>query len=77
MQISLAACAASGVEAPGPFGFQGACDLVHFIEAGATGTVIGPGDIRVAHKPDEYVPKDEFIASAGIYADIAQRVLGK
>ncbi|QEW21030.1 Acetylornithine deacetylase [Marinibacterium anthonyi] len=77
VQTSLAACAAAGIDAPGPFGFQGACDLVHFIQAGATGTVIGAGDIRVAHKPDEFVPKDEFIASAGIYADIAHRVLGK
>jgi acetylornithine deacetylase len=30
----------------------------------------------VAHKPDEYVPRDEFIVSAKIYGDIAQQVLG-
>lgn len=76
VQISMAACQAAGVADPGPFGFQGACDLVHFIEAGATGTVIGAGDIRVAHKPDEFVPKDEFITSCAIYGDIALRVLG-
>ncbi len=76
VQISMAACREAGVADPGPFGFQGACDLVHFIDAGATGTVIGAGDIRVAHKPDEFVPKDEFIISSAIYGSIAQRVLG-
>lgn len=76
VQVSMAACRAAGITDPGPFGFQGACDLVHFIEAGATGTVIGAGDIRVAHKPDEFVPKDEFLTSAAIYTDIARRVLG-
>ncbi|MFE3837229.1 M20 family metallopeptidase [Pseudogemmobacter sonorensis] len=75
VQASIAAAAAAGVAAPGPFGFQGACDLVHFIEAGAEGTVVGAGDIRVAHRPDEFVPLDEFVASAAIYADIAQRLL--
>lgn len=73
---SLAACRAAGVPDTGPFGFQGACDLVHFVGAGAQGTVIGPGDISVAHKPDEYVPKNEFLLSARIYAEVASRMLG-
>jgi len=72
---SLAACKAAGVNEAGPFGFQGACDLVHFVDAGAQGTVIGPGDIQVAHKPDEFVPMDEFLVSASIYADVACRML--
>jgi acetylornithine deacetylase/succinyl-diaminopimelate desuccinylase family protein len=75
VQASIAACRAAGVAEPGPFGFQGACDLVHFIEAGAQGTVIGAGDIRVAHRPDEFVPVDEFVTSAVIYADVARRLL--
>lgn len=75
VQEAVAACKASGVVEAGPFGFQGACDLVHFIEAGAQGVVVGAGDIRVAHRPDEFVPTDEFIASAAIYADIARRIL--
>jgi len=75
VQVALAVCQAAGVAAPGPFGFQAACDLVHFIEAGAQGIVLGAGDIRVAHKPDEFVPIDEFITSASLYADIAQRIL--
>jgi len=48
---------------------------VHFIEAGAQGIVLGAGDIRVAHKPDEFVPTAEFITSASLYAAIAQRIL--
>lgn len=74
VQAAIAACRAAGVAEAGPFGFQGACDLVHFIEAGAEGVVIGAGDIRVAHRPDEFVPADEFVMSAAIYADIARRI---
>lgn len=58
-----------------PIGFQGGCDLVHFRSIGATGAVIGPGSINVAHKPDEFVPRDEFIRSALIYRDIAEGML--
>jgi succinyl-diaminopimelate desuccinylase len=60
----------------GPFGFQGGCDLVHFRSLGAKGTVIGPGSLTVAHKPDEFVPVDEFIASSLIYRDVARAMLG-
>jgi succinyl-diaminopimelate desuccinylase len=75
VQESLAASARhEGGEAK-PNGFQGGCDLVHFRSIGATGTVIGPGSIDVAHKPDEFVPRDEFIRSALIYRDIAERML--
>jgi len=41
-----------------------------------TGTVIGPGSIDVAHKPDEYVPRDELVRSRLIYRDVAMRILG-
>ncbi|MFK8253251.1 M20 family metallopeptidase [Ancylobacter terrae] len=72
---SLAACRAHGIAAPGPFGFQGACDLVHFRSTGAEGVVIGPGSLSVAHKADEFVPVDEFVTSALIYRDIALTML--
>jgi acetylornithine deacetylase/succinyl-diaminopimelate desuccinylase len=72
---SLAACKANGVANPGPFGFQGGCDLVHFRSIGAQGTVIGPGDLAVAHKPDEFVPMDEFITASLIYRDVAKAML--
>lgn len=72
---SLAACRANGVGEPGPFGFQGACDLVHFRSTGAEGVVIGPGSLSVAHKADEFVPVDEFETSSLIYRDIAKAML--
>ncbi|QPF95034.1 M20 family metallopeptidase [Bradyrhizobium commune] len=75
VHASLAASGAHGVARPGPFGFQGACDLVHFTGAGAQGTVIGPGDLAVAHKPDEFVPVDEFITASLIYRDVAKAML--
>lgn len=72
---SLAACRAHGVAEAGPFGFQGACDLVHFRSTGAEGVVIGPGSLSVAHKADEFVPVDEFETSSLIYRDIAKAML--
>ena len=75
VQASLAAGRAHGVARPGPFGFQGGCDLVHFRTLGAQGTVIGPGDLAFAHKPDEFVPTDEFIAASLIYRDVAKAML--
>jgi acetylornithine deacetylase/succinyl-diaminopimelate desuccinylase family protein len=56
-------------------GFEGACDLVHFHAVGARGTVIGPGLLAQAHKPDEFVPVDEFIAASRIYRDVAMQML--
>ena len=75
VQASLAASRAHGAAKPGPFGFQGGCDLVHFRSIGARGTVIGPGDLAVAHKPDEFVPVDEFVACSLIYRDVAKAML--
>ena len=75
VQAGLAASRAHGVARPGPFGFQGGCDLVHFRSIGAQGTVIGPGELAVAHKPDEFVPVDEFVASSLIYRDVAKAML--
>jgi acetylornithine deacetylase/succinyl-diaminopimelate desuccinylase family protein len=76
-QASLAASQSHGVAKPGPFGFQGGCDLVHFAGIGAQGTVIGPGDLAVAHKPDEFVPLDEFITASLIYRDVAKAMMRK
>lgn len=75
VQHSLAACRRHGQPEPGPFGFQGGCDLVHFRALGAKGVVVGPGALAVAHKPDEFVPVEEFIAAAYIYLDIALAML--
>jgi acetylornithine deacetylase/succinyl-diaminopimelate desuccinylase len=72
---SLAAGRAHGVTDPGPFGFQGACDLVHFAGIGAKGVVVGPGSLSVAHRPDEFVPVDELVAASLIYRDVALTML--
>jgi succinyl-diaminopimelate desuccinylase len=56
-------------------GLQGACDLVHFRSVGAQGIVLGPGALEVAHKPDEFVPEDELIASSLIYRDTVLNLL--
>ena len=56
-------------------GFQGGCDLVHFRSIGAQGVVLGPGSLSVAHKPDEFVPIDEFVTASLIYRDTALRLL--
>lgn len=72
---ALAACRRAGVTDPGPFGFQGGCDLVHFRALGASGVVIGPGDLAVAHKPDEFVPIDDLAVAARIYRDVAATML--
>ena len=72
---SLSSCKENGTAYPGPFGFQGGCDLVHFRALGAQGTVIGPGSLSVAHKADEFVPLDEFITCSVIYRDVARKML--
>ncbi len=37
--------------------------------------MIGPGSLALAHKPDEFVPVDEFVASSLIYRDVAMQML--
>jgi acetylornithine deacetylase/succinyl-diaminopimelate desuccinylase family protein len=75
VQRSLAAARRHGIAEPGPFGFQGGCDLVHFRATGAEGVVIGPGSLSVAHKADEFVPVDEFVTASLIYRDVAVAML--
>jgi acetylornithine deacetylase/succinyl-diaminopimelate desuccinylase family protein len=72
---SLAACKRHGAKVTEPQGFQGGCDLVHFRTIGAQGTVIGPGSLALAHKPNEFVPIDEFVTASLIYRDVAMDML--
>jgi acetylornithine deacetylase/succinyl-diaminopimelate desuccinylase len=72
---SIAASKRHGAKDTAPQGFQGGCDLVHFRSIGAQGTVIGPGSLALAHKPDEYVPVDEFVAASLIYRDVAAQMM--
>jgi acetylornithine deacetylase/succinyl-diaminopimelate desuccinylase-like protein len=75
VHASLAAGKRHGAKVTEPQGFQGACDLVHFRSVGAKGTVIGPGSLALAHKPDEFVPVDEFVNASLIYRDVALDML--
>lgn len=50
-------------------GMRGACDLSRFITAGGIPAVVfGPGDISLAHMPDEFVPIEEIVVAAKIIA---------
>jgi succinyl-diaminopimelate desuccinylase len=75
VQAALAAASRHGVRDPQPCGFQGACDFVHFRDLGADGVVLGPGDLSVAHKSNEFVPRAELEAAVSIYRDIALAML--
>ena len=57
-------------------GFRGGCDLVHFRTLGASGVIIGPGSLDVAHQPNEFVPVDELARSVLIYEQVARSMLG-
>jgi len=77
VQAALDAARRHGVGDPVPIGFQGACDFVHFRSVGAEGVVLGPGDLAVAHKPDEFVPRVALEQAVPIYCDIALAMLGR
>jgi len=47
---------------PGPF----CCDMRHLVnQAGIPAIIFGPGTIAQAHKPDEHIPVEEYLASIG------------
>jgi acetylornithine deacetylase len=52
-------------------------DMQMFVNVGDTPCVIfGPGDVRVAHSADEYVPLDEVEACASVLAAWVRREIG-
>ena len=58
-------------------GMTYASDVRHLINVGGTPTtVFGPGDVRVAHGPDEYVPVDELELTAKTLALTIMRYVG-
>ncbi|MDQ0393883.1 M20 family metallopeptidase [Labrys monachus] len=75
VRAALRQAEAHGAAPGGVEGLLGACDLVHFNAIGALGIVLGPGDLAVAHKPDEFVPLAELEAAAGIYRSLALDML--
>lgn len=51
-----------------PTAFSAVCDLAWYVEQGMPGVVFGPGDLRQAHSPDEFVPLDEVLDAAKVIA---------
>ena len=71
VRSAVRAAARQGVAEPGPIGFLGGCDLVHFQRVGIRGVVVGPGSLAQAHQPEEWVPRDELVRAAALYRDLA------
>lgn len=46
------------------------CDATKFSRAGTQALVFGPGDIKVAHTVDEFVPISELTKAAEVYAQL-------
>ena len=59
-------------------GFKPTCDNTYIqMECGVDTISFGPGDISMgAHGPDEYLPLDQFMTAAKIYADMIIRWCG-
>ena len=52
-------------------------DMRLLVNEGQTPTVLfGPGDVRNAHRPDEYVPVDELVVAVRTLALTALRFCG-
>lgn len=64
-------CALVGQEAGASVSF--ATDAGWFQGLGIDCAIFGPGSIEVAHKPNEYVPKDELAAARGLLERTVQR----
>jgi acetylornithine deacetylase len=62
--------ASAAADAPSSLvGFPGACDAMIFNVFTHTPAVIfGPGDLRLAHAPDEHLPVDELLKATEIVA---------
>ncbi len=62
---------------PDLLGVPYGCDMRLFIDIGETPCVVfGPGDVRLAHGPDEHVPLDEVEVCAAVLAAWVEERLG-
>lgn len=59
-----------------PRGFTLNCDMTIFREHGVPTIILGPGDPKIAHQPDEFVPVDELVAAARAYVGLMLETLG-
>lgn len=77
--VDLTLKASESVSGPreAPKGFTGITDACAFKEAKKDFPIIvmGPGDIRLAHQPNEYVEIEEYLNSIETYKEVAKRFL--
>ncbi len=60
---------AQAMDAPAPiYGFAAVADATFLNAAGIPTVICGPGDLTIAHGPDEFVAIDELLGAAKIYA---------
>ncbi len=59
-----------------PHGFTLNCDMTIFREHGVPTVILGPGEPKIAHQPDEFVPVGELVTAARIYAGLMVDSLG-
>ena len=57
--------------------FPASCDMYVFGREGIPAIVLGPGDLALAHAPDESVALDEVAAASRIYAELVKILAGK
>jgi acetylornithine deacetylase len=73
--IHRAACAAAGQAHGGSVSF--ATDAGWLATLGIDCAVFGPGSIEVAHRPNEFMPKDEFARAPALLADLVRHFCGR
>lgn len=61
---------------PRPVGLTYWTDGAHLSATGTETIILGPGDIALAHGPDDAVPISELTQTAQLYADLSHRLLG-
>jgi acetylornithine deacetylase len=67
----------TGGAAPALEGMTYGADMRLLVHQGGMPTVMyGPGDVRLAHKPDEYVPIEDIVTVARSLAVTALRYIG-
>jgi acetylornithine deacetylase len=77
VEVVKEACTEATGEAAQLEGMTYASDMRHLVNIGRTPTLLfGPGDVRNAHGPDEYVEIDELVSAARTLALTALRFCG-
>lgn len=71
-----AAAGSRFITANAPQGFVAAEETVRFIQAGIPAVNYGPGDLRQAHAPDEFVRRDELVTSCAALSIFAMSWCG-